>query len=100
MVKNQEMVEILNTHKSLEILNSSVDFLLSPGANSGIKYFVKSNLNKSPGSAIGLEFQILDDAKHPDANLGKNGNRTVGSLYDLIRQKTKAPAREVKISKV
>ncbi|MDC1543328.1 DUF1080 domain-containing protein [Flavobacteriaceae bacterium] len=63
----------------------SVDFLLTEGANSGIKYFVKPTLNKGPGSAIGLEFQLLDDEKHPDAKQGKNGNRTVGSLYDLIR---------------
>ena len=28
--------------------------------------------------------QILDDEKHPDAKLGTNGNRTIGSLYDLI----------------
>ena len=27
----------------------------------------------------------MDDEKHPDAKQGKNGNRTVGSLYDLIR---------------
>ena len=78
------------TIKSFRNFELSVDFLLSPGANSGIKYFVKSNLNKSQGSAIGLEFQILDDAKHPDANLGKNGNRTVGSLYDLIRAENKS----------
>ena len=26
----------------------------------------------------------------PDANLGKNGNRTVGSLYDLIRAENKS----------
>jgi hypothetical protein len=63
----------------------SVDFKLTEGANSGIKYFVDPELNKTKGSAIGLEFQILDDRKHPDAKQGKNGNRTVGSLYDLIR---------------
>jgi hypothetical protein len=63
----------------------SVDFKLTDGANSGIKYFVDPELNKMQGSAIGLEFQILDDRKHPDAKQGKNGNRTVGSLYDLIR---------------
>lgn len=63
----------------------SVDFKLTEGANSGIKYFVDPELNKMQGSAIGLEFQILDDRKHPDAKQGKNGNRTVGSLYDLIR---------------
>lgn len=57
---------------------------LTPGANSGVKYFVTEKLPKSPGSAIGLEFQLLDDELHPDAKMGKNGNRTIGSLYDLI----------------
>lgn len=61
-----------------------LDFKISEGANSGIKYFVDPNLNKGAGSAYGLEFQILDDANHPDAKKGVNGNRTVGSLYDLI----------------
>ena len=32
-----------------------------------------------------MEFQVLDDRNHPDAKQGENGNRTVGSLYDLIR---------------
>ncbi len=61
-----------------------VDFKITQGANSGIKYFVNSDLNKGEGSAIGCEFQILDDEKHPDAKLGVKGNRTLGSLYDLI----------------
>jgi hypothetical protein len=73
------------TTKSFSNFELSVDFKITEGANSGIKYFVDPTLNKGDGSAIGLEFQILDDAKHPDAKLGKNGNRTVGSLYDLIR---------------
>jgi Domain of Unknown Function (DUF1080) len=60
-----------------------VDFKITPGANSGIKIFVDPEINKGPGSSIGLEYQILDDALHPDAKLGKNGNRTLGSLYDL-----------------
>lgn len=59
------------------------DFKLTEGANSGIKYFVTEKENNS-GSAIGLEYQILDDAKHPDAKLGVVGNRTLASLYDLI----------------
>ena len=61
-----------------------VDFKLTPGANSGIKYFVDPFMNQGAGSAIGCEFQVLDDKLHPDAKLGVNGNRTMGSLYDLI----------------
>jgi len=60
------------------------DFRITEGANSGIKYFVDTDMNKGAGSAIGCEFQILDDEKHPDAKLGVKGNRTLGSLYDLI----------------
>ncbi|MFZ1237203.1 MAG: DUF1080 domain-containing protein [Prevotella sp.] len=68
-----------------------VDFKITPGANSGIKYFVDPDMNKGEGSAIGCEFQILDDQRHPDAKLGVKGNRKLGSLYDLI------PAPENKI---
>lgn len=59
------------------------DFKLSPGANSGVKYFVTEK-EANQGSAIGLEYQVLDDEKHPDAKLGVVGNRTLASLYDLI----------------
>ncbi len=62
-----------------------LEFKITEGANSGIKYFVDAELNKGPGSAIGCEFQILDDRKHPDAKKGVNGNRTMASLYDLIK---------------
>jgi hypothetical protein len=61
----------------------SFEFKLTPGANSGIKYFVIL-AEKSSGSAIGLEYQVLDDSVHPDAKLGRGGNRTLASLYDLI----------------
>lgn len=69
-----------------------LEFKLTPGANSGIKYFVQPNLDPvtgagakaAVGSAIGPEYQVLDDARHPDAKLGINGNRTLASLYDLL----------------
>ncbi len=56
----------------------TLEFKLTKGANSGIKYFILPNSN------LGCEFQVLDDDNHPDAKLGKNGNRKQGSLYDLI----------------
>lgn len=68
------------------------DFKLTEGANSGIKYFVTEKENNS-GSAIGLEYQILDDEKHPDAKLGVVGNRTLASLYDLIPSAKEPRAR-------
>jgi hypothetical protein len=71
-----------DTYSQFELI---VEFNMTEGANSGIKYFVDPELNKGSGSAIGLEYQILDDAKHPDATQGVEGNRTLASLYDLIR---------------
>ena len=55
------------------------DFKLTEGANNGIKYGIGNN-----GPNLGLEYQILDDEKHPDAKQGVVGNRTLASLYDLI----------------
>lgn len=73
-----------------------VDFKLTKGANSGIKYFVDPDLNKGSGSAIGLEYQILDDENHPDAKLGNHdGSRTVSSLYDLIKADPKKPINAI-----
>ena len=55
-----------------------LEFKLTPGANSGIKYTVQT------GTSLGLEYQLLDDDRHPDAMMGVRGNRTLASLYDLI----------------
>ena len=60
------------------------EFKLSEGANSGLKYFVNEAFDSGGKSGIGLEYQVLDDEKHPDAKMGAAGNRTMASLYDLI----------------
>lgn len=74
----------------------SVDFKLTPGANSGIKYYVDTEINKGPGSSIGLEYQILDDNLHEDAKLGSHeGSRTVCSLYDLIQADPNKPIKPI-----
>ena len=66
------------TEKRYHDFELSIDFKITEGANSGIKYFIGEN------GCIGCEFQILDDENHPDAKMGFNGNRRLGSLYDLI----------------
>ena len=74
------------TTEQFSAFDLSFEFKLTPGANSGVKYFVAlAEANK--GSAIGLEYQVLDDSLHPDAKLGRDGDRTLASLYDLIKAK-------------
>lgn len=72
------------TRESFADFELQLEFRITEGANSGIKYFVDPELNRGAGSAIGCEFQILDDERHPDATQGVAGNRTLGSLYDLV----------------
>ncbi len=77
------------TEKKYDNFEVKLEFKITEGANSGIKYYVNTDLNKGEGSSIGLEFQILDDARHPDAKKGNHeGSRTLGSLYDLIQADT------------
>ena len=59
------------------------EFKVSAGANSGIFYFLTSPHDPASGAPLGLEYQVLDDERHPDAKLGINGNRTIASLYDI-----------------
>lgn len=55
------------------------DFRLTAAANSGIKYFYDSKVN----GGTTIEYQVLD-AAHPDAAKGRDGNRKVGSFYDVM----------------
>jgi hypothetical protein len=55
------------------------DWKISPAGNSGVKYFV---LDKGK-SAIGHEYQMLDDALNPDAKLAE-GKRVTASFYDVL----------------
>ncbi|MHA7943826.1 3-keto-disaccharide hydrolase [Formosa sp. 3Alg 14/1] len=84
------------TSESYGDFELTVDFKVNEGGNSGIKYYVDTNLNKGAGSSIGLEYQILDDDLHPDAKLGNHeGSRTVSSLYDLIQADINKPIHPV-----
>lgn len=85
------------TKEEFSSFEFELEFKITEGANSGIKYFVLEGLNPDSGSEIGPEFQILDDENHPDAKQGVDGNRTVGSLYDLITaENLSEPDRDTK----
>lgn len=71
------------TEEQYSAFELQLEFKLTEGANSGIKYFVTEQEKVENASAIGLEYQLLDDERHPDAKMGRDGNRTLASLYDL-----------------
>jgi hypothetical protein len=54
------------------------EWKVAPGANSGVKYFI----DEKRGAPIGHEYQLIDDALHPDALVGPK--RQTGSLYDAL----------------
>jgi hypothetical protein len=64
------------------------EWKVTPGANSGVKYNVSEELSVAQGargapnhSALGFEYQMLDDDRHED---GKLPTHRSGALYDLI----------------
>ncbi len=74
----------LITVDQFENFEFSIEWKLAKGSNSGIKYLVSESLPPTGKSGVSFEYQVLDDDNHPDAKMGINGNRTAGSLYDLI----------------
>lgn len=74
------------TKEQFDDFDLMFDFKLTEGANSGVKYAV--HIYNPPirglGTVLGPEYQVLDDEKHPDAKAGRNGNRKLGSLYDML----------------
>lgn len=53
------------------------------GSNSGVLYMIQE-VEGQPSYISAPEYQVLDNANHPDAKLGKDGNRQSASLYDMI----------------
>ncbi len=73
----------------------SFEWKVSKGGNSGVFYLAKEVVTKDeqgnnryePIYISAPEYQILDNANHPDAKLGVDGNRQSASLYDMIPAK-------------
>ena len=55
------------------------EWKIAQGGNSGVKYFV---LEDQP-AAIGHEYQLIDDERHPDAKIGPH--RQTAALYDVMQ---------------
>ena len=67
------------------------DWKISKGGNSGVFYLAREVKTVKDGKEqyepiyiSSPEYQVLDNANHPDAKLGKDGNRQSASLYDMI----------------
>jgi len=78
--------DIVYAKQKFSNFNLKIEWKISNGGNSGIFYLAQ----EVPGKEIwrtAPEMQVLDNDRHPDALLGKDGNRKAGSLYDLIPAK-------------
>lgn len=69
-----------------------LEWKISKGGNSGIFYLAQevTSTDKDGNEILesiylsSPEYQVLDNANHPDAKLGKDNNRQAASLYDMI----------------
>lgn len=61
-----------------------LEWKIAEGGNSGIFYLGSEDNEFDDIWKAAPEMQVLDNARHPDAQLGKDGNRQAGSLYDII----------------
>jgi len=66
------------------------EWKLEPGGNSGLKYFVL----ESRGSAIGHEYQMLDDGRNPDGKVAQ-GRHITASFYDVLKPATPPPTKPI-----
>jgi len=55
------------------------EWKVAQGGNSGLKYFVLED----EASAIGHEYQMIDDERHPDAKIGPH--RQTAAFYDVLQ---------------
>ncbi len=76
----------LITRKVFTDFDLSFEWLIAPGGNSGVKYFI----DERRGSPTGHEYQLIDDRAHPDAAHGPK--RQTAALYDALGPVKYGPA--------
>lgn len=69
--------------KKFKNFELTFEWKVAKGANSGV-FYLGQEIEGEPIWKSSPEYQILDNANHPDAKLGKDNNRQSASLYDLI----------------
>jgi hypothetical protein len=66
------------------------EWKIEPAGNSGLKYFVL----ESRSSALGHEYQMLDDEKNPDGKVAQ-GKHVTASFYDVLKPTAPPPTKPV-----
>ena len=74
--------DIIFAHK-FKNFELELEWKVAKGANSGI-FYLAQEVEGQPIYISCPECQVLDNENHPDAKMGKNGNRKSSSLYDMI----------------
>jgi hypothetical protein len=70
------------TTETYDLFDLTWEWKIAEGGNSGLKYFVLEDLD----SAIGHEYQLIDDERHPDAKIGPH--RQTAAFYDVLAPAT------------
>jgi hypothetical protein len=94
--KNSVFLITKKTYSSFEL---EWEWKVAEGGNNGIKYWVAPIGAKKEW--LGIEYQMIDDARHPDAN--KKDNHSTACIYDIkgaAKDKPVKPAGEWNSSKL
>jgi hypothetical protein len=73
--------DIISTD-TYDLFDLTWEWKIAQGGNSGLKYFVLEDRD----SAIGHEYQLIDDERHADAKVGPH--RQTAALYDVLAPAT------------
>jgi hypothetical protein len=77
--------DLLFAHKFKDF-ELEFEWKVDKGSNSGV-FILVQEVEGQPSYISAPEYQVLDNVNHPDAKLGKDGDRQSASLYDMIPAK-------------
>jgi hypothetical protein len=84
------------TKDTFDQFDLTLEWKIAQGGNSGVKYFVLEDQD----AAIGHEYQVIDDDRHPDAKIGPH--RQTAAFYDVLQASNRPlkPAGEINTSRI